>query len=141
MVDQAKVMIPTTRITGPSTGIWEKARVVSWPPSATLSMLMLGFFIMVLTSTRPVMRQTTTVSQKGAGGGHQGLPHRLPASGRRRPPGGPEPMPDSLENRPRATPKRRAMSRHMAHQAAGHRAGGEGQAEDGPDGGQQGCRH
>ena len=110
MVDQAKVMMPTTRMMGPSTGIWEKARVVSWPPSVTLSMLMLGFFMMVVTSTRPVMRHTTTVSQKvpveDTRACRTGL--RVWAAEATR---GAEPMPDSLENRPRATPKRRAMSR------------------------------
>lgn len=64
MVDQAKVMMPTTRITGPSTGICAKARVVSWPPSDICAMSMAGFFMIVVTSTRPVIRHTTTVSQK-----------------------------------------------------------------------------
>ena len=44
-------------------GICENAAVVIWPPFSMVSMLMFGFFMMVETRTRPVIRQTTTVSQ------------------------------------------------------------------------------
>ena len=56
-------MMPITRINGPSTGICENAAVVIWPPFSIISILMEGFFIIVVTSTKPVIRQTTTVSQ------------------------------------------------------------------------------
>ena len=56
-------MMPMTRIAGPMYGICENAAVVIWPPFSMVSMLMFGFFMMVETRTRPVIRQTTTVSQ------------------------------------------------------------------------------
>ena len=105
MVDQAKVMMPTTRITGPSTGICAKARVVSWPPSDICAMSMAGFFMMVVTSTRPVIRHTTTVSQKvpvaDTRAWRTGL--RVWAAAATM---GAEPMPDSLEKSHLAIPYR-----------------------------------
>ena len=71
---------------------------------------MFGFFMMVVTSTRPVIRHTTTVSQKvpveETSAWRTGLRvcAALATSGA-------EPMPDSFENRPRATPYCIAMRR------------------------------
>ena len=59
MVDQAKVMMPTTRITGPSTGICAKARVVSWPPSDICAMSMaIPNLVAVLLLSGVVARET-----------------------------------------------------------------------------------
>ena len=64
--------------------------------------------MIVETSTRPVIRQTTTVSQKvpvaETRACHTGL--RVWAAEAT---SGADPMPDSLEKSPRATPKRRAI--------------------------------
>ena len=73
------------------------------PPSVMLPMSMAGFFRMLDTSTSPVIRQTTTVSQKvplaDTSACRTGL--RVWAAAATM---GAEPMPDSLENRPRASP-------------------------------------
>ena len=65
--------------------------------------MMPGFFITVVTSTRPVIRHTTTVSQnvpvEETSACRTGL--RVCAAEAT---SGAEPMPDSLENSPRATP-------------------------------------
>ena len=69
---------------------------------------MAGFFMMLVTRTRPVMRQTTTVSQKvpveETSACRTGL--RVWAAAATM---GAEPIPDSLENRPRAMPYRAAV--------------------------------
>ena len=62
-MEKVNVMSPTTRIGVPIYGIFANARWVSWAPSFWL---ISGYAIMVLTITRPVRAQTTTVSQKVA---------------------------------------------------------------------------
>ena len=84
-------------------GIWSKAREVSTPPSVISLALIAGFFIIVETSTRPVIRHTTTVSQKvpveETSAWRTGFRVCAAAAAI-----GAEPIPDSLENSPRATP-------------------------------------
>ena len=63
IVEYAKQMIPSVKMIGPNTGICPNASVVRVPPSLIWSALIFGFFIMVDTSTSPVIRHTTTVSQ------------------------------------------------------------------------------
>ena len=48
---------------GPRYGICPNAREVKTPPSETSFALIVGFFIIVVTRTRPVNAHTTTVSQ------------------------------------------------------------------------------
>ena len=70
-------------------------------------MSMAGFFMMVVTSTRPVIRHTTTVSQKVPVADTRACRTGLRVCAAEATSGA-EPMPDSLENSPRATPKRMA---------------------------------
>ena len=95
-------MMPTIGMGWPMYGIWLKAALVSSPPSRVAT-LMASLPIMLLTSTSPVIRQTTTVSQKvpvaDTRAWRTGL--RVWAAAATM---GAEPMPDSLENRPRAIP-------------------------------------
>ena len=62
-VEYAKEMIPNVRMIGPITGICPNANEVRTPPLSIWSALMPGFFMIVVTSTRPVIAHTTTVSQ------------------------------------------------------------------------------
>ena len=88
---------------GPTYGICENAIVVSSPPSVIPPAEIAGFFIMVETSTSPVIRQTTTVSQnvpvEETSACLTGFFVFAAAAAI-----GAEPIPDSLENSPLATP-------------------------------------
>ena len=88
---------------GPNTGICPNASVVRVPPSLIWSALIFGFFIMVDTSTSPVIRHTTTVSQKvpveDTSAWRTGFLVCAAAAAI-----GAEPIPDSLEKSPLAIP-------------------------------------
>ena len=104
MVENAKVTMPTLRIIGPTTGMTPKACEVR----VSLAESMPLGAITQLTRTRPVMAQTTTVSQKvpveETRAWRTGLRVWAAAAAM-----GAEPRPDSLENSPRAIPKRQAV--------------------------------
>ena len=104
MVENAKVTMPTERISGPITGSLEKA---AWVRAAPWVQSMSGCATTLLTSTRPVSAHTTTVSQKvpvdETSACRTGL--RVLAAAATI---GAEPRPDSLEKRPRAIPYRQA---------------------------------
>ena len=88
---------------GPRYGICPNANVVSCPPLSIESALIPGFFMIVVTSTSPVIRHTTTVSQnvpvEDTSAWRTGFLVCAAAAAI-----GAEPRPDSLENRPLATP-------------------------------------
>ncbi|MDD4788749.1 MAG: hypothetical protein PHO07_16375 [Pirellulales bacterium] len=97
-MEKTNVKRPTTRIAGPITGRLSKAALVRSAPSVAWSVQTPEF-----TSTRPVMKQTTTVSQKvpldETRPWRTGLVVRAAAATI-----GALPRPDSLEKRPLAMP-------------------------------------
>ena len=99
-------MRPTTSTGFPTIGIVEKASVVSSEP-LPLMPLIKGCFMMQETRTRPVIRQTTTVSQKvpviETSACRLGLRDWAAAAT-----SGAEPIPDSFEKSPRAIPNLQA---------------------------------
>ena len=97
MVEKTKVRRPTVRTIGPATGSAVKAALVSCAPASPCVQAP------ELTTTRPVMAHTTTVSQKvpveETSAWRTGVVVCAAAATM-----GALPSPDSFEKRPRATP-------------------------------------